>query len=109
MSLTTRSQGNVQILELDGRFDAHIAPEVDAWQDRATSPYVVVNLSGVSFIDSSALASLVRGMKRFRQQGGDLRICGLQQPVRIIFELTRMNKAFQLCNTEEEAIQTFTN
>jgi len=107
MNLVTRSTGNIQILELSGRFDAHVVPQVEAWQDHTQSPYTVINLSGVTFIDSSALAALVRGMKHCRQRSGDLRLCSLQQPVRIIFELTRMNRAFRLCETEEQAVRSF--
>src|ERR671929_137943 len=58
--------------------------------------HVVVNLAGVKFVDSTALAALVRSMKRCRQQGGDLHLCGLQQPVRIIFELTRLDRAIEI-------------
>ena len=107
MNLVTRSYGTVHVLELNGRFDAHLAPRVEAWQDRAPSPQVVINLANVTFVDSLALSMLVRGMKRFRQRGGDLRLCSLQQSVHIIFELTRMNRAFQLYENEDQAVHSF--
>lgn len=107
MNFVTRTYGDVQVLELSGRFDAHVAPQVEAWQNRVPSPQVVVNLANVTFVDSLALSMLVRGMKRFRQRGGDLRLCNLQQSVRIIFELTRMNRAFQLYEDEDRAIRSF--
>ncbi len=66
-----------------------------------------MNLAGVQFVDSTALATLVQGMKRCRQLKGDLRLCGLQQPVRMIFELTRLDKAFEIFSGEDEAIQAF--
>ncbi len=108
MNMQTRTHKQIQVIELHGRFDAHVVPEVKAWQDAAADiSKIVVNLSGVHFVDSAALATLVRGMKRCRQQGGDLRICGLQQPVRIIFELTKLDKAFDIRASEAEAIQAF--
>ena len=70
----------------------------------ATPANAVVNLGGVSFMDSAALATLVLAMKRCRQAGGDLRLCNLQQPVRIIFELTRLDKAFDIYASETEAL-----
>ncbi len=112
MALKTRSAGSVAILELDGRFDAHVTPPVVQRLEQAasTSPaQVVVNLTGVHFVDSTALAALVKGMKRCRQQNGDLYLCGLQQPVRIIFELTRLDKAFEIYATEAEAVTAFVN
>lgn len=109
MALTTRSVGNITVLELSGRFDAHIAPEVIDWYGQLRSHAVVVDLTGVHFVDSSALAALAGGMKRCRQRDGDLKLCGMQQPVQIIFELTRMNRAFDIFDTEAAAVAAFAN
>ncbi len=46
---------------------------------------------------------MVRGMKHCREKKGELVLCGMRQPVRIIFELTRMDKAFRIFGTENEA------
>jgi anti-sigma B factor antagonist len=110
MALSTRSTGNIQILELNGRFDAHVVPPVAEWLEHisANDPaQVIIDLSRVNFVDSTALATLVKGMKRCRQQNGDLRLCCLQQPVRIIFELTRLDKAFEIYPDEDEAVNAF--
>lgn len=108
MALTTRTHGTINVLELSGRFDAHMAPSVKTWQDsHASEANVVINLAGVHFVDSTALATLVRGMKHCRQQGGDLRLCGVQQPVRIIFELTKLDKAFAIYPNEDAALSSF--
>ncbi|MBP1464913.1 STAS domain-containing protein [Candidatus Chloroploca sp. M-50] len=109
MALTTRTVGNVTVLELTGRFDAHMAPALLEWYGKLRTAQVVVNLAGVNFIDSSALAALTGGMKRCRQQKGDLKLCALQQPVQVIFELTRMNRAFEIFPSETEAIASFTH
>ena len=102
--------GPISVLQLKGRFDAHEVEPVNAWiqeviaQDKVK---VVVNLAGVNFIDSTALSTLVRGMKKCREKQGDLHLCCLQQPVRVIFELTRLDKAFDIYATEAEASQSF--
>jgi len=108
--LKSRSEGQVRILELSGRFDSYTAPQVRQWVEEAADrepAQLVLNLSGVHFVDSTALATLVQGMKRCRQLNGDLRLCCLQQPVRMIFELTRLDKAFEIFASEEAAVQTF--
>jgi anti-sigma B factor antagonist len=95
------------VVELDGRFDAYEAPRVREWMDEQLTRGVarlIVDLEAVTFIDSTALAVLVQGMKRSRQQDGDLILCGLQQPVRIIFELTRLDKAFRIYGARDEAL-----
>ena len=64
---------------------------------------IVVSLAEVNFIDSSGLACLVQGMKHCRSAGGDLYLCELRQPVRGIFELTRLDRAFVVLGSESEA------
>lgn len=89
----------VGVLALGGRFDAHEAQQVrHEIEQVANQPdaQLLIDLADVNFIDSSGLATLVQGMKRCRTAGGDLRLCNLQQPVRIIFELTRLDKAFDI-------------
>jgi len=110
MNLSVETQGSVTILQLDGRFDAYEAPQISAWVDNNISPnqsQVIADLSAVSFIDSTALATLVKGMKRCRQHGGDLYICGMVKTVRIIFELTRLDKAFRIFETRSDAVNAF--
>lgn len=112
MDLITRMRGSVSVLELTGRFDAHSAPAVTEFLVKAAAAapaQVIVNLAGVNFVDSTACAALVQGMKRCREKNGDLRLCNLQQPVRIIFELTRLDRAFDILPSEDEAAQAFAN
>jgi len=68
-----------------------------------------VNLEGVDFVDSTGLATLVQGVKNCRQLNGDLRLCSVQQSVRMVFELTRLDKFFEIYLQEEEAVKAFAN
>lgn len=109
METTTSITNDICVINLEGRFDAH---HVDSVKDELNNALLktnklVVNLDGVNFMDSAALATLVQGMKHSRQAGGDLRVCSLQQPVRIIFELTRLDKAFVLYESVQEALTSF--
>jgi anti-sigma B factor antagonist len=107
MEIQTRKQDAVTVFELTGRFDAYEVPrlmealEAPAQENEAK---LLVNLSAVNFIDSSGLAALVQYMKRCREHGGDLRLSNLMQPVRIIFELTRLDKAFAIFPDETAAL-----
>lgn len=111
MKLKTRHANEVLVLELEGRFDTQTVGPIRDLIREATSQepaYLVINLKKVHFVDSTALSALVEGMKRSRQLNGDLRLCNLQQPVRMIFELTRLDRAFEIFPGEEEAVQAFT-
>jgi anti-sigma B factor antagonist len=107
---TIHSRGNVQILSLSGRIDTSNLPPIRRWIEDATASepaYIVINLEQVNFLDSNALATLVFGLKRSRQVKGNLNLCSLQQPVRILFELTRMDRVFDIYPCEEDAINAF--
>ena len=112
MEMIKNSSGSIAILQLKGRFDAHEVTPVTTWLQAQTDAGIthdIVNLDGVNFIDSTALASLVRGLKHSREKGGDLRLCSLQPAVRVIFELTRLDKAFTILLTQDEALTSFSN
>lgn len=106
----TREEEGVAVLAPNGRFDAHVVPAMQAWLKARVDEgrvHLLVNLEQVHFVDTRALSTLVTGMKRCRQNGGDLRLCELQKPVKIIFELSHLNRAFQIFTDESEAIASF--
>jgi anti-sigma B factor antagonist len=108
LNIKTRYAEQATVLELSGRFDKYAANVVSRWFEQnigAESANIIVNLASVSFIDSTALATLMQAMKRCSVRGGKLSLCGLQQPVYMIFELTRLEKAFSIFVDEQHAIQ----
>lgn len=107
MEIIRSVRNNLPVLRLKGRFDAHEVEPVNSWFAEQQSTNLIVDLEDVNFIDSTALSTLVRGLKHCREKNGDLHLCSLQQPVRVIFELTRLNKAFDIFPNEEEAAKAF--
>jgi anti-sigma B factor antagonist len=65
---------------------------------------IVIDLKDTRFIDSSGLATLVRAFKRARAAGGALALAGLQPAVLKIFELTRLDRAFDIYRDRNEAL-----
>lgn len=110
MKIGNRVADKVEIIDLNGRFDAYESPNFTAFVDNKVQSdrvFIIVNFSDVSFIDSSALASLVRGMKRCREKKGDLVLCNLRQTTKTVFELTRLDKAFKIFDDETLAVSAF--
>jgi anti-anti-sigma factor len=105
MSVTYQIDQEIATVRPSGRLDAHTAPRLGAVlaEQVLQSPYAIVDMQDVHFIDSSALGTLVQGLKRFRARGGDLMLASLQQPVRIIFELTRLSDAFLIYPDADQA------
>jgi anti-sigma B factor antagonist len=110
MEIIKSTNNAIPVLQLKGRFDAHEVEPVNAWLQEQVNQgrtKLLVNLEGVNFIDSTALSVLVRGLKHCREKNGKLHLCSLQQPVRVIFELTRLDKAFDIYPTEADASRAF--
>jgi anti-sigma B factor antagonist len=108
MDLSTHDALPVKVLSLVGSFNKASAAAARQWLDEATlgaPALVVVDLAGVRFLDSTALSTLVHAMKRARAVGGDVRLAGLQQPVRMIFEMTRLDHIFEMYDQADEAVQ----
>jgi len=64
----------------------------------------IVDLSEVSLIDSGGLGGLVSILKATNASDAQLVIFGLQKPVRVMFELTRMHKLFEIYNDLDECL-----
>lgn len=69
---------------------------------------LLVDLASVGYIDSSGMGALVASLKQARTAGGDLRLCELQDDVRAIFEMTRLNKAVTIHASRTEALGAWT-
>ena len=111
MNISTHKNNNVEILHLEGRFDAFEVEAVEHWLDDVVNQdniIVLVNLQDVDFIDSTAISTLVQGTKMLRINKGDLILCGLQETVRIIFDLTRLDQVFYIYETEQDALDAIT-
>lgn len=65
---------------------------------------VVVDLSDVSFIDSSGLGALIASLKTARQAGGDLRIAAPSEQVRTVLQLTNLDRVLRPHDSVEDAI-----
>lgn len=110
MEVQLHTHNDVSILTIRGRVDSHTIPTLRHHLDliAMTKPAnLVINLADVDFMDSSGLATLVYGMKRCREREGDLYLCNTQQPVRMILELTRLDKALEIFPNQDDAIASF--
>ncbi len=100
----------IPLIRLAGRFDAEAAAFVKGQIANLVSeqhPNLVVEMSQVGFIDSMGLAALVSGLKLCRKNRGVLKLVGLQPPVRMLFEITRLDQAFELHEDVTSAFKTF--
>jgi anti-sigma B factor antagonist len=102
-----RRSGEAIVLELAGEIDMERSTEVrrkfkELFREKPA--VVVVDMTQVKFIDSSGLAILVSALKWCRLNGSQLKLVGLVQSVRSIFEICRLDSIFQIYDSEAEAL-----
>jgi anti-sigma B factor antagonist len=66
---------------------------------------VLVDLSSVTYIDSSGVASLVEALQASKRNGGRFALVAASEPTRRVLELARLDKVFTLYATVEEGIK----
>ncbi len=87
------------VLPLEGEIDLHVSPRVAlslAQMVNKRPSRLVVDLSRVSYIDSSGLAVLIEAMQSVEEYGGIFAIAGMQETVRSIFEIARLDQVFRI-------------
>lgn len=67
----------------------------------------LVDFTQTGYIDSSGLGVLVSLSKKIRDEGGDLRLAGLNEDLRTLFELTKLDTLFAISDTSGEALKAF--
>ena len=68
---------------------------------------IVFDLNQVNFLDSSGCGTILSCLRQLKTAGGDLKVFGLQQPVRTLFELIRLHRIIDIFNTRDEAINAY--
>lgn len=97
----------VEMVHLAGELDFNTSPDIRRQFAKLTEkkePRVLVNLAKVEYIDSSGLATFIELFKKIKQLGGKLVLFDLQQAVRSVFEIAKLDSLFSLAQNEEEAL-----
>jgi anti-sigma B factor antagonist len=95
----TARRDRPDVLPLKGEIDLHVSPSVAASLNAMIEKKprrLVVDLSDVTYIDSAGLAALIEAMQKVEAYGGKFLLAGLQETVRSIFEISRLDQVFQI-------------
>jgi len=106
-SFVQEISGNSLIIRLSGRLDAKAVEGAKSEFKAITSKQVVINMSELSFIDSTGLGLIVSSFRRIMDNNGKLSLCSLSPQVQTIFELTRLHKIFDIYETEALALTAY--
>jgi anti-sigma B factor antagonist len=108
MKVHTRNVDKISILDCTGDVDLYSSPrlrEALLAQIQPGGPSVLVNMSGVAYIDSSGIATLVEGLQLSRQTQTRFGLFGLRPNARSVLELARLHKVFAIFGDEPEALE----
>lgn len=108
MSFDTTMQDDIAVLRVTaGRLDANIAPDlkkvVAGIVDSGTTR-IMLDLEKVQFMDSSGLGAVISSFKLTGQKG-EFVICNMNDTVKEIFELTHMDKLFEIYPNSDEGLE----
>lgn len=110
LKMETRTVDGVAVVSCTGRIV--FGEDANALRDTlkkllTSSKQVVLNLGGVSYIDSGGLGTLVGVYSSARASGADIKLTGLGQRLRDVLAITKLATVFEVYDTEQQAIAAF--
>lgn len=108
MDIAVRTSDGTSIVDLNGDITLRTTPEVrkvllGQFREKSTHR-VIVNMSGVRYIDSAGVASLVEALRLSRDLKSRFSLFGLSKIARQVLDLTRLTKVFEIHDNEQEAL-----
>jgi anti-sigma B factor antagonist len=110
MNFSILEQNGITIVEVNGELIVGNRQELkQTVLDRlgAGDSRFLIDFSESSYIDSSGLGVLVSLSKKIRESGGTLRLAGLNEDLRTLFELTKLDTLFHIADTRATALADF--
>jgi anti-sigma B factor antagonist len=107
LSIESEKAGDgISVITVAGELDLYTAPRLKEQLINAMDEgilKIVVDMTGVHFIDSSALGVLIGGIKRLKPKGGKLVLVSIDENVNWIFQITGLNSVFDIFSSREDA------
>jgi anti-sigma B factor antagonist len=106
----SEKQEDMYIMEIEGRIDAHTAPEVEKELHALLSDgfvKIIVDFNQVNYISSGGLRVFLTALKQTRAKNGDLKLVNLAPSVEKIFKLAGFTKIFNIMSDVESALDAF--
>ena len=108
MSFEVSKSGEVMVISVEGQLivgnrqelKQKVLEELEKGEHK-----FVVDFSSTGYIDSSGLGVLVSLSKKIREQGGELRLASLNEDLRTLFELTKLDTLFKIADSREQALE----
>ena len=111
VKLTTRQVGDVSVIDATGKIT--LGEGSSTFRDTLREltargeKKVLLNLDGVTYIDSSGIGELVSGFTSVTNQGGQLKLLNLAKRVKDLLQITKLYTVFEVFEDEAAAVRSF--
>lgn len=108
--LTTRNLGDVTVIDLSGRLElgeGSVVLRETLQSISARGAKVLINLTEVSFLDTSGLGELVSAHTRAQHEGTDVKLSGIPKRVEKLFQMTGLDRILDIYNDEADALHSW--
>lgn len=109
LSVNVEKSDNCAIVQIEGEVDLYSSPDLRKQLLELTGSQektIVVDLLNVKYMDSSGVATLVEALQQVGKYGGKLKLANLRDAVKDVFELSRLDKVFDIYDSVETATQS---
>ena len=112
VKLTNRQVGDVTVIDAAGRIT--LGEGASSFRDTIRElaakgdKKILLNLSDVSYIDSSGIGEMVSGFTTVTNHGGQLKLLGLSKRVKDLLQITKLYTVFEVFDDEAAAVRSFT-
>ena len=106
----TKDASGVAVLQVEGQLIVGNRQELKELVQAALDQgerRLLIDFSRTGYIDSSGFGALVSISKKIREAGGELRLSGLNEDLRSLFELTKLDTLFAIAETPQQALASF--
>ena len=110
MAFAVSKVGEVTVVDVDGQLIVGNRQELKQkvlQELEKDARKFLIDFTGTGYIDSSGLGVLVSLSKKVREQGGELRLSSLNEDLRTLFELTKLDTLFRISGSREEGLSSF--
>ena len=110
MHIKFEDQNGIEVCSVTGDIDINSSPDMKKSFEKVFKEKknkVVIDLADVGYVDSSGLATIVEIFKNMKVYDGKLKLAGLSDKVMGLFEITKLDKLFDISQNAEQAIGSF--
>ena len=111
MSFKVKENYGAIVIELKGKLEGgSLSSEMSETLYRSLDQgkkNVVVDLGGISYINSSGLGILISGLASMKKNGGDLKLANINNKVQGLLSITKLNQIFEQFDSVDAAVKSF--